>query len=140
MNDAEVRLIGNVTRDPEFKVTQGGQNMATFGVAINKRQKNPDTGQWENGEPEFHDVVCWRDLAENVVESITKGTRVVVVGRLSKRSWEGEDGKKQYRVEVVADEVAPSLRWAVAEVSKTTSSGGGNYGGGGGYSGGNEPF
>lgn len=136
MNDAEVRLVGNVTRDPEFKVTQGGQNMATFGIAINKRQKNQDTGQWENGEPEFHDVVCWRDLAENVVESITKGTRVIVVGRLSKRSWEGEDGKKQYRVEVVADDVAPSLRWAVAEVTRTTSSGGG----GGGYSGGNEPF
>jgi len=139
MNDAEVRLIGNVTRDPEFKVTQGGQNMVTFSVAINKRQKNQDTGAWENGEPEFHDVVCWRELAENVTESITKGMRVIVVGRLSKRSWEGEDGKKQYRVEVVADDVAPSLRWAVAEITKTQGQGGGG-GYGGGYSGGQEPF
>jgi single-strand DNA-binding protein len=136
MNDAEVRLIGNVTRDPEFKVTQGGQNRVTFSVAINKRQKNEHTGQWENGEPEFHDVVCWRDLAENVMESVTRGTRVIVVGRLSKRSWEGEDGKKQYRVEVVADDVAPSLRWAIAEIRKTASNGGD----GGGYSGGAEPF
>jgi len=136
MNDAEVRLIGNVTRDPEFKVTQGGQNRVTFSVAINKRQKNEHTGQWENGEPEFHDVVCWRDLAENVMESVVKGTRVIVVGRLSKRSWEGEDGKKQYRVEVVADDVAPSLRWAICDVTKTASHGGD----GGGYSGGAEPF
>jgi single-strand DNA-binding protein len=136
MNDAEVRLTGNVTRDPEFKVTQGGQNRVTFSVAINKRQKNEHTGQWENGEPEFHDVVCWRDLAENVMESVTRGTRVIVVGRLSKRSWEGEDGKKQYRVEVVADDVAPSLRWAIAEITKTASNGGD----GGGYSGGTEPF
>lgn len=139
MNDAEVRLIGNVTRDPEFKVTQGGQNMVTFSVAINKRQKNQDTGQWENGEPEFHDVVCWRELAENVTETVVKGMRVIVVGRLSKRSWEGDDGKKQYRVEVVADDVAPSLRWAVAEVTKTQGQGGGG-GYGGGYSGGQEPF
>lgn len=136
MSGTTVTLIGNVTRDPEMRFLNSGVGIATFGVAVSKRRKN-EAGQWEDGETEFYDVVAWRELAENVAESITKGQRVVVVGRLSQRSWETDDGQKRSKIEVVADEVGPSLRWATAEVARIQRSTGG---GGGGWDSSQEPF
>jgi single-strand DNA-binding protein len=136
MSGTTVTLVGNVTRDPEMRFLNSGVGIATFGVAVSKRRKN-EAGQWEDGETEFYDVVAWRELGENVAESITKGQRVVVVGRLSQRSWETDDGQKRSKIEVVADEVGPSLRWATADVARVQRSSGG---GGGGWDSNSEPF
>lgn len=126
MTNTTATIVGNCTRDPELRFLNTGVALATFGVAVNNRKRNPQTNEWEDGEPEFYDVTCWRELAENVVESITKGTRVVVVGRLQQRSWETEDGSKRSKVEVVADEASPSLRWATAQVVRTERRPGGD--------------
>jgi len=114
MNPTTVTIVGNATKPPELKFTPSGVAVANFGVAVNNRRKDGD--RWVDGDPEFYDVVCWRELAENVAECIDKGTRLVVVGRLSQRSWEAGDGSKRSKIEVVAEEVAPSLRWATASV------------------------
>lgn len=113
-----VELIGNATRDPELRFTPTGSAVATFGLAVNRRWRNKNTGEWDE-QVSFFDIVCWRELAENVTESIVKGTRVIVTGRLEQRTWETDDGSKRSKVEVVADDVAPSLRWATAQVTKT---------------------
>ena len=111
--DNTVTVVGNVTRDPELRFTPGGAPVCNFGVAWNMKSKNGE----ENVS--FFDVTCWRDLAENVAESVTKGMRVVIYGRLDQRSWESQEGERRSKVELVADEVAPSLRWATAEVART---------------------
>lgn len=116
-SDNHVQIIGNATRDPELRFTPSGAQLATFGVAVNRRWMNRQTNEWEE-EVSFFDVVCWRDLAENVTETVVKGTRVVVVGRLEQRSWENDEGEKRSKVEIVADDVAPSLRWATARVTR----------------------
>jgi single-strand DNA-binding protein len=113
-----VTLIGNTTREPELRFTPGGQAVTTFGLAVNRRWQNRQTQQWEESTS-FFDVVCWGSLAENLSESVTKGTRVIVTGRLDQRSWETQDGEKRSKIEVVADEVGPSLRWAIAQVTKS---------------------
>ena len=109
-------------------------------MAVNRRWQNRDSQQWEESTS-FFNVTCWRDLAENVSESLEKGARVVVTGRLEQRSWETNDGERRSVVEIVADEVGPSLRWATAEISRNDRrdgggdggwSGGGGGGGGGG--------
>ncbi len=133
-NGNTVTLIGNVTRDPELRFTPQGQAIATFGLAVNRRWQNRQTQAWEEAVSYF-DVVCWRDLAENAAESVTKGTRLIVTGRLDQRSYETKEGEKRSKVEVNADEIGPSLRWATAEVTKSERRSGGD-GGGGGYSGG----
>lgn len=112
-----VELIGNLTKDPELRFTPNGAPVANFGLAVNRRWQNRQTNEWEE-QTSFFDIVCWRDLAENVAESLSRGTRVMVVGRLEQRSWENQDGEKRSKVEVIADEVGPSLRWATASVSK----------------------
>ncbi len=116
-NGNTVTLIGNVTRDPELRFTPSGSAIATFGLAVNRRWQNRQTNDWEE-QVSFFDVVCWRELGENVSESITKGTRLIVTGRLEQRSWETQDGEKRSRIEVIADEVGPSLRWANAQVTR----------------------
>jgi single-strand DNA-binding protein len=116
-NGNNVVLIGNVTRDPELRFTQTGQATASFGLAVNRRWQNRQTQEWEEATS-FFDVVCWRDLAENVSESVTKGARIIVTGRLEQRSWETPDGDKRSKIEVIADELGPSLRWATAQVMK----------------------
>jgi single-strand DNA-binding protein len=116
-NGNNVVLIGNVTRDPELRFTPSGQATASFGLAVNRRWQNRQTQEWEEATS-FFDVVCWRELAENVSESVTKGARIIVSGRLEQRSWETPDGDKRSKVEVVADELGPSLRWATAQVVK----------------------
>ena len=134
-NGNNVDLIGNVTRDPELRFTPSGQAVATFGLAVNRRWQNRQTQAWEESTS-FFDVVCWAQLAENVAERVTKGTRLIVTGRLDQRSWETQDGDKRSKVEVIADEVGPSLRWATASVSRNERTGGGSYDGGGGGGGG----
>jgi single-strand DNA-binding protein len=117
-NDNSVTIIGNATREPEIRHTNGGMVVASFGVAINQRKKNAATGEWEDGEPSFFDVTCFRELAENVAETVTKGTRVIVAGTLRQSSWENDQGEKRSKIEVIADEVGPSLRWATASVER----------------------
>lgn len=131
MPSNSVTIIGNCTRDPDLKFTPSGVAVATFGVAVNRRWQNRSTNEWEEAVS-FFDVTTWQQLAENVSESVTKGTRVVVTGRLDQRSWETQDGDKRSKVEIVADDVAPSLRYATAEVTKNERSGGpagGSYAG-----------
>lgn len=113
-----VELVGNLTRDPELRFTPSGAPVANFGLAVNRRWRNQQTNDWEE-QTSFFDIVAWRDLAENVAESLQRGMRVMVVGRLEQRSWETQEGEKRSKVEVIADEVGPSLRWATAEVTKT---------------------
>ena len=116
-NDNSVTLVGNVTRDPELRFTNTGQPTASFGLAVNRRWQNRQTQDWEEATS-FFDVVCWREMAENVSESLSRGSRVVVTGRLEQRSWEGPEGDKRSKIEVIADEIGPSLRWATAQVTK----------------------
>ena len=128
--DNTVTLVGNVTRDPEIRYTPSGQTVATFGLAVNRRWQNRQNNEWEE-QTSFFDVKVWSQMAENVSESVQRGTRVIVTGRLEQRSWETDNGDKRSKVEVVADEVAPSLRWATAQVQKIERSQGGNGGNGG---------
>jgi single-strand DNA-binding protein len=110
-------ITGNLTRDPEIRYTREGQATTTLGVAVNRRWQNRESGEWEEATS-FFDVVTWRELAENVALSLTKGMRVVVSGRLEQRSWETEEGDRRFKVEIVADEVGASLRFATAEVHR----------------------
>src|SRR3954453_9404295 len=129
MPDNSVTLVGNVTRDPELRFTASGQAIATFGLAVNRRfQRN---GQWEE-QTSFFNVTCWGQMGENASQSLPKGARVVVTGRLEQRSWETQDGEKRSVVEVTADEIGPSLRWATAEITKNDRREPGEMGGGGG--------
>jgi len=130
MPDNTVTVIGNITRDPELRYTANGQANATFGIAVNRRWMNRQTNEWEE-RTSFFNVVCWREQADNVAESLSKGARVIVTGRLEQRSWETENNEKRSVVEIVADEIGPSLRWASAQVSKNERRGGGDFGGGG---------
>lgn len=137
-NGNSVTLVGNCTRDPELRFTPSGQAIATFGLAVNRRWQNRQSGEWEEAVS-FFDIVCWGQLGENVGETVQKGTRVVVTGRLDQRSWETQEGDKRSKVEVVADEVGPSLRWATADVRKNERRDGDGGSGGGGGGGGGRP-
>jgi single-strand DNA-binding protein len=130
-----VTLVGNLTRDPELRYTPAGAATCQFGLAVNRRWQNRQTQEWEEATS-FFNVVAWRDLAENAGESLGKGSRVIVTGRLEQRSWETPDGEKRSVIEVVADEIGPSLRWATAQVVKNERRSGGDFGGGGGGGGG----
>jgi single-strand DNA-binding protein len=134
-NGNNVTVVGNATRDPELRFTNSGQAVATFGLAVNRRWQNRQTQEWEESVS-FFDITCWAQLAENVAESVQKGSRVLVTGRLDQRSWETQDGEKRSKIEVIADEVGPSLRWATAQVTKNERRGGDFDGGGGGGGGG----
>jgi len=116
-NGNNITIVGNATRDPELRFTASGQAVASFGVAVNRRWQNRQTNEWDEATS-FFDVTCWAQMAENVAESVQKGTRVVVSGRLDQRSWETDNNEKRSKVEIVADEIAPSLRYATAEVTK----------------------
>jgi single-strand DNA-binding protein len=131
MPDNSVTLVGNITRDPELRFTPSGQAIATFGMAVNRRyQKN---GQWEE-QTSFFNVTAWGQLGENASNSLQKGARILVSGRLEQRSWETQEGDKRSVVEVVADEIGPSLRWATAAITKNERREGGESSGGGGGS------
>ena len=111
-------MSGNLTRDPDIRYTREGQPSASFGIAVNRRWQTRGTDEWEESTS-FFDVVCWRDLAENVALSLVKGSRVVVTGRLEQRTWETEDGDRRSRVELVAEDIGASLRFATVEVTRT---------------------
>lgn len=113
----QTTLVGNATRDPELRFTASGQATASFGLAVNRRWQNRQTNEWEE-QVSFFTVVTWRNLAENVAESVHKGTRVIVTGRLEQRSWETPDGQKKSTVEIVADAVGPDLTYASAAVTR----------------------
>jgi single-strand DNA-binding protein len=117
MNGNSVTLVGNITRDPELRFTASGQATASFGLAVNRVWNDRQTNEKKEAVS-FFDIVCWREMAENASESLSKGARVVVTGRLEQRSWETPEGDKRSKIEVVADEVGPSLRWATAQVTK----------------------
>jgi single-strand DNA-binding protein len=123
----QIVVVGNLTDDPELRYTPNGAAVANFRVAVSRRVKDDATGQWKDAETSFFRVNAWRSLGENVAESLTRGSRVVVVGRLRSRSWETPEGDTRSATEIEADEIGPSLRWATAKIEKTqrSSSGGG---------------
>ncbi|MFL6206049.1 MAG: single-stranded DNA-binding protein [Acidimicrobiales bacterium] len=133
MADNTVTVIGNVTRDPELRFTPSGQAIATFGLAVNRRWQNRQTQEWEE-QVSFFDITCWAQLGQNVADTLVKGSRAIVTGRLEQRSWETDQGDKRSKVEIIADEVGPSLRWATAEITRNERREGGDApaGGGGG--------
>jgi single-strand DNA-binding protein len=116
-NGNHVSITGNLTREPELRFTPSGQATASFGVAVNRRWQNRQTQEWEEATS-FFDVVCWGQLAENAAQSLSRGSRVLVSGRLDQRSWETPQGERRSKVEITADEVAPSLRWATVQITK----------------------
>ena len=116
--DNQVVIVGNLTRDPELRYTPNGAALVKFGVAVSRRVKDDVSGQWKDAETSFFDVTAWRTLAENVAESLAQGNRVVVVGRLRTNSWETPEGEKRSKIEIEAEEVAPSLKWATAKVER----------------------
>ena len=136
-SDNCITLVGNITDDPELRFTPSGSAVANFTVAVNRRWKN-QAGEWEDKLDGFFKCNCWRDMAENVAESLQKGMRVMVVGRLQQRSWDDQEGNKRSAFEIQVDEVGPSLRWATASVQKSQRSGGQAAGGGGGAAGGSD--
>lgn len=120
-----ITVIGNLTKDPDLRYTQSGVAVASLSVAVNRRMRNKDTNEWEDKLDGYFDINIWRDHAENVAESLNKGDRVVVIGRLIKRSYEDREGQTKWVTEIEADEICPSLRWAKASVSKVRGGGGG---------------
>ncbi|WP_132992572.1 single-stranded DNA-binding protein [Gordonia zhaorongruii] len=139
MTDTVITVVGNLTADPELRFTPSGAPVANFTVASTPRTFDRQTNEWKDGEALFLRCSIWRDAAENVTESLTKGARVVVQGKLKQRSFETREGERRTVVELDVDEIGPSLRYATAKVAKTQRGGGGNYGGGnsGGNFGGN---
>jgi single-strand DNA-binding protein len=134
MADNTITLVGNLTRDPELRYTTGGRGVASFGLAVNRRYQV--NGEWQE-QTSFFNVVAWGQLGENAAATLTKGSRAIVFGRLEQRSWETQDGEKRSVVEVVADELGPSLRWAQAQIERNErSSTEGGFSGGGGAGGG----
>ena len=152
-----ITVVGNLTADPELRFTPSGAPVANFTVASTPRTFDRQSGEWKDGDAMFLNCAVWRQPAENVAESLTKGMRVIVQGRLRSRSYETREGEKRTVFEVEVEEIGPSLRYATAKVTRT-SGGGGNYGGGqsssggsnwgggggggqqGGRSGGNDPW
>ena len=131
--DTTITVIGNLTDDPELKFTSSGVAVAKFRIASTPRFMYRASGEWKDGDPLFLACTIWRQAAENVAESLQRGARVVVVGRLRQRSYETQQGEKRTVVELEVDEVGPSLRYATAKVTKASrGEGGGGFGGGGG--------
>ena len=130
-SENSVTLVGNITRDPELRFTQGGRGVASFGLAVNRRYQQ--NGEWQE-QTSFFNITAWAELGENAAASLTKGSRVIVTGRLQQREYETREGEKRTIVEVIAYELGPSLRWAQAQVERIQRD---SADGGGGYSGGN---
>ncbi len=141
--ETPITLIGNLTADPELRFTPNGAAVANFTVASTPRTFDRQTNEWRDGDSMFINCSVWRQYAENVAESLSKGTRVIVSGRLKARSYETREGEKRTVFEVDVDEVGPALRYATAKVTRTTGGGGGgnwqgNQGGGGQQGGGQQ--
>jgi single-strand DNA-binding protein len=134
--DTTITVVGNLTADPELRFTPSGAAVANFTVASTPRIYDRQSGEWKDGEALFLRCNIWREAAENVAESLTRGSRVIVQGRLKQRSFETREGEKRTVVEVEVDEIGPSLRYATAKVNKASRSGGGGGGFGSGGGGG----
>ena len=115
MADNSITLVGNLTKDPELRFTTGGRGVASFGLAVNRRYQV--NGEWQD-QTSYFNIVAWGQLGENVASSLTKGMRVVVSGRLEQREYQNREGEKRSTIEINADEVGPSLRWATASVER----------------------
>ncbi|WP_040155400.1 single-stranded DNA-binding protein [Mobilicoccus massiliensis] len=126
-----ITVIGNLVADPELRFTPSGAAVANFRVASTPRTFDRQTNEWKDGEALFLTCSAWRDMAENVAESLTRGSRVIVSGRLKSRSYETKEGEKRTVMELDVDEIGPSLKYATAKVSKTSRGGGGGFSGGG---------
>ena len=139
--ETTITVIGNLTSDPELRFTPSGSAVANFTIASTPRTFDRQSNEWKDGETLFLRAAVWREAAENVAESLTKGMRVIVSGRLKSRSYETKEGEKRTVIELEVDEIGPSLRYANAKVNRTQRSGGqGGFGGGnsgGGFGGGN---
>jgi single-strand DNA-binding protein len=134
--DTIITVIGNLTDDPELRFTPSGAAVAKFRVASTPRVMDRQSGEWKDGEPLFLSCTVWRQAAENVAESLQRGARVIVSGRLRQRSYETREGEKRTVYELEVDEIGPSLRYATAKVQKMSRSGGGGGGFGSGGAGG----
>jgi single-strand DNA-binding protein len=128
--DTVITVVGNLTDDPELRFTSSGAAVANFTVASTPRFFDKQTSEWKDGDALFLRCSIWRQAAENVAETLNKGARVIVQGRLKQRSYETREGERRTVYELDVDEVGPSLRYATAKVSKVTRSGGGGFGGG----------
>ncbi len=131
--DTTITVVGNLTADPELRFTPSGAAVANFTVASTPRIYDRQSGDWKDGEALFLRCNIWREAAENVAESLTRGARVIVTGRLKQRSFETREGEKRTVMEVEVEEIGPSLKYATAKVNKASrGGGGGGFGGGGG--------
>jgi len=132
--DTTITVVGNLTDDPELRFTPSGAAVAKFRVASTPRFMDKSTNEWKDGEPLFLACTVWRQAAENVAESLQRGSRVIVSGRLKQRTYETREGEKRTVIELEVDEIGPSLRYATAKVQKMSrsSGGGGGFGSGGG--------
>ncbi|HEV3357822.1 MAG TPA: single-stranded DNA-binding protein [Pseudonocardiaceae bacterium] len=132
--ETTITVVGNLTADPELRFTQAGAAVASFTVASTPRTFDRASGEWKDGEALFLRCSIWRQAAENVAESLTRGMRVIVQGRLRQRTFDTKEGEKRTVIEMEVDEVGPSLRYATAKVNKASrgSGGGGGFGGGSG--------
>ncbi|RPF23331.1 single-stranded DNA-binding protein [Myceligenerans xiligouense] len=133
-----ITVVGNLTGDPELRFTPSGAAVANFTIASTPRIFDRQNNEWKDGETLFMRCSLWREAAENVAESLTKGMRVLAQGRLVQRSYETREGEKRTVVELQVDEIGPSLRRATAKVTKAQRSGGGGFGGGGDFGGGGQ--
>jgi len=133
--ETTITVIGNLTNDPELRFTPSGSAVANFTIASTPRTFDRQSNEWKDGETLFLRASVWREAAENVAESLTKGMRVIVSGRLKSRSYETKEGEKRTVIELEVDEIGPSLRYANAKVNRTQRSGGGQGGFGGGNAG-----
>jgi single-strand DNA-binding protein len=130
--DTTITVIGNLTDDPELRFTPSGAAVAKFRVASTPRFLDKTSGEWKDGDPLFLSCTVWRQVAENVAESLQRGARVIISGRLRQRSYETKEGEKRTVIDLDVDEIGPSLRYATAKVQKMSRSGGGGFGSGGG--------
>ena len=136
-----ITIIGNLTADPELKFTTSGVAAARFTIASTPRQFDKTTNQWVDGTAMFMPCTAWRDLAEHVAESLTRGMRVIVTGRLAQHNWQTPEGEKRSRLQLEVDEIGPSLRFANAKVTKATRNGANSASGfGGGPAAQNDPW
>ena len=133
MADNTITLVGNLTRDLELRFTTGGRGVASFGIAVGRRYQV--NGEWQE-QTSYFNITAWGQLGENAAATLAKGSRVIVTGRLEQREYTTRDGDKRTAIEVVADELGPSLRWATAQVERQSGQGGGGGGRGGNQRGG----
>ena len=136
--DIVITVVGNLTNDPELRFTPSGAAVASFTIASNSRYLDKATNEWKDSEPVYMRCSVWRQYAENVAESLTRGPRVIATGRLKQRSYDNRDGQKVTVMEMEVDDVGPALRTATAKVTKVAR-GGGGFGGEGGFGGGSAP-